>query len=101
MSDTSSPTPDRGAAIFESALQLPPEQRAAHLQAACGDDTVLRERVEALLKAHEGSGDFLKDPAVPPTNKTIVLSLPPDEQPGERIGRYKVLQKIGEGGCGV
>src|SRR5436853_357927 len=32
---------------------------------------------------------------------TIVLSLPVTEKPGDRIGRYKILQEIGEGGCGV
>ena len=32
---------------------------------------------------------------------TIVLSIAPTEKPGERIGRYKLLQPIGEGGCGV
>jgi len=32
---------------------------------------------------------------------TITISLPPTENPGDRIGRYKLLQQIGEGGCGV
>ena len=32
---------------------------------------------------------------------TIVLTLPVSEKPGDRIGRYKILQEIGEGGCGV
>lgn len=33
--------------------------------------------------------------------KTLVVSVPPAEKPGDRIGRYKILQQIGEGGCGV
>jgi WD40 repeat protein/tRNA A-37 threonylcarbamoyl transferase component Bud32 len=36
-----------------------------------------------------------------PKPGTIVLNLPPEENAGDRIGRYKLLQKLGEGGCGV
>src|SRR5438034_2611097 len=39
-------------------------------------------------------------PAATPA-KTLVLSLPPEEKLGDKIGRYKLLQKLGEGGCGV
>src|SRR5258707_1239938 len=39
------------------------------------------------------------DPAVLPTDKTVVV--PPEEKPGDRIGRYKLLQQLGEGGCGL
>ena len=89
-------------AIFEAALQEPPEQRAAYLKGACGEDAQLRQRVEALLRAHEKTGGFLDQP--PPglgPAKTIRLEVPPAEKPGDRIGRYKLLQQIGEGGCGV
>ena len=85
--------------IFEAALALPPDQRAGHLDRACGGDSQLRKRVEALLQAHERAGEFLEAP--PPANKTIALSIPLTEKPGDRIGRYKLLQQIGEGGCGV
>jgi serine/threonine protein kinase len=42
-------------------------------------------------------------PAAPVPNsppKTISLTIPLTEQPGDRIGPYKLLQQIGEGGCG-
>ena len=96
---------NREETIFEAALQLPPEQRAAHLKQACGDDAQLRQRVERLLKSHEeASKDFLEQPpqALGP-NKTIVVASPPiaEEQLGTMIGRYKLLEKIGEGGFGV
>ena len=39
-------------------------------------------------------------PAAPAPAKTIALTLPPLEKPGDWIGQYKILQPIGEGGCG-
>ena len=91
----------REAAIFDAAMELPLEQRAAHFDHACGEDAALRQRMESLLKADESSCGFLDSPNDPmaevPTN---VLSSS-FEKAGDRIGRYKLLQQIGEGGCGV
>jgi len=92
---------NRDEAIFDSALQLPLEQRAEHVRQACGSDDEMRRRVEALLAAHEQAGGFLGEPAAPAPKATIVLSFPLTEKPGDKIGRYKLLQQIGEGGCGV
>jgi len=91
---------NREEVIFEAALKLPVEQRADYLQKTCGDDAALRVRIEGLLKAYQDAGGFMEEPAA---RKTIMLSLSPspDEKPGDRIGRYKLLQQIGEGGCGV
>jgi len=89
----------REEAIFDGALQLPPEQRAGYIKAACDNDAALLERVVALLAAHEQGDGPLAEPAASP-RKTIVLSLPPAEKPGDKIGPYKILQLIGEGGCG-
>ena len=46
--------------IFCGALERPAaDERAAYLDAACGQDAALRARVEALLRAHEAAGGFL------------------------------------------
>jgi serine/threonine protein kinase len=52
------------------------------------------------LAAHDQAEEL---PATPPAKATIKLELdrPPDEALGVRISHYKLLQKIGEGGCGV
>jgi serine/threonine protein kinase len=86
--------------LFEHALALTASERAAWLAQVCAEDDRLRERVAALLRAHEEAQSFMESTApdlkpVKPANGTI------EEQPGDRIGRYKLLQKIGEGGCGV
>src|SRR5213076_3386716 len=60
----------------------------------------LRRRVNDLIRAHDQAAGFLNAPP-PIAKQTIVLKLPPTEKPGDRIGRYKILQQIGEGGCGV
>jgi serine/threonine protein kinase len=86
--------------IFHQALERPAAQRGAFLDAACGGDIDLRERVAALLKAQENPGSFLQSPAagvgISPT-----IDQPPSERPGAQIGPYKLLEQIGEGGMGV
>ncbi len=85
-------------AIFDAAIELPPEQRDAYVQEACAGDDSLRQRLEALLRAHKLAGTFMDSPAAA-RGETMMVK--PTEQPGDRIGRYKLLQQIGEGGCGV
>ena len=85
--------------IFEAALELPEPQRAAWLEQACAEDPALRRRVEALLHAHAVAAGFMETPALGPIPPAAVLRL--SDQSGQRIGPYKLLQQIGEGGCGV
>ena len=89
---------DSDLALFVEAIQLPVAERAAHLERVCGTDEQLRQRIERLLKAHDQAGDFLEQsaPEAEANGQT-----PFGEKPGDRIGRYKLLQQIGEGGCGV
>src|SRR5690348_1659108 len=50
--------------IFQAALEKQnPEEQAAYLEQACAGDAPLRQRVEALLKAHAAAGRFLEEPA--------------------------------------
>src|SRR6266404_4030615 len=92
--------PDADIAVFTEALRLPPEERDRYLSEACKGDAEFRRRVEALLQAHELAGDFLGRPAAerPPKAAQVLAAA---EKPGDRIGHYKLLQQIGEGGCGV
>jgi serine/threonine protein kinase/Tfp pilus assembly protein PilF len=88
--------------IFADALEkADAAERAAYLSQACGEDAQLRQHVEALLQAHQKAGAFLEEPAPPPPGKKIVLATLLTEKLGDHIGRYKLLEKIGEGGCGV
>ena len=86
-------------AIFHTARKI--ENRSAcaeYLDQICEGDANLRSRVEALLEVHENEQDFFKSAAEPaPTLDQSPIS----ERPGHQIGRYKLLQKIGEGGFGV
>jgi len=97
-----SAAPSREESLFDAALALPPEQRAAYLDQECGPDAALRQRVAALLKAYGQSDGFLEgQPAAAGPSGTRVAVVPPAENPGDVIGRYKIREKLGEGGCGV
>src|SRR5262245_2289824 len=87
--------------IFERALSMPTAERDAWVAEACSHDAALREQVQSLLRAHNDANSFMESPAedLKPASPTSDVSL--EEKAGDRIGRYKLLQKIGEGGCGV
>ena len=76
-----------------------PTEQCLFLDRACDGDTGLRERVQRLLSAHDEGEDFIP---MDPSEETRVSNEPaPREGEGSVIGRYKLLQNIGEGGCGV
>lgn len=105
-------------ALFDTAIGLSDAAtREEFLDRACHDDPVLRERLRALLAAHAASGGFFDidplevvgggsesersaaaDPSAPAQEVTPAPSL---DRAGIHIGRYKLIERIGEGGCGI
>src|SRR5262245_60788042 len=80
--------------IFADVIELPAERRAAFLKDVCGTDGRLLKRVQELLDVYSDESPVLKTVTAPELTNI-------SEGPGTKIGRYKLLQKIGEGGMGA
>ncbi len=86
--------------IFFEALEMPtPDGRAAYLHGACGRDVTLRRNVDELLKEHFSNDSLLAGPALEGVAPAVPVP-PPSEASAQMLGRYKLLEKIGEGGFG-
>ncbi len=93
------PAFERQEALFATALALPAEERGGFLARECADDSTLRQRLDALLAAHDDAGDLLEPPAKVPVAQLCFDAVAP-ELPGSRLGHYTIGEKIGEGGGG-
>ena len=94
-------TPERWQRIdklFHSTLERPREERTAYLTQACGKDEAMRSEIEALIAAHECSGEFL-DVAAYDAGKKELIEL---DHPavGQLLGRYRIIGTLGSGGMG-
>ncbi len=89
---------DRVQEVFEYVCDLPLKEREAYLDSEVGENPAVRREVESLLAAHDGAGRFLGAPTsefVDPHAAPLAVEI------GDVIGRYKLLERIGEGGFGV
>jgi tetratricopeptide (TPR) repeat protein len=103
--------------VFDAARELSdPGERRAFLDRACKGDERLRARVEGLLAAQAEAEQFFAEGCLPRSlsgpapaaswsastaSEAARQDQVAEESVGTRIGRYKLVQKIGEGGCGV
>jgi eukaryotic-like serine/threonine-protein kinase len=93
-------TPERAREIFDRAREISDSgERSGYIRGACGGDADLQGEVESLLAADAEASEFLRTSSraaatiVSPSRAAV-------EAPGQMIGRYKLLQMIGEGGFG-
>lgn len=86
--------------VFDGARSRPAGPEREHfLDAACTGDSELRDQVHSLLEANEEAGAFLGPSML--ADAQLFPGEKPEAAAGQRIGRYKLLQQIGEGGCGI
>jgi len=85
--------------FFEVYKKNDPQERSEYLDHVCGSESELRAEIESLLKAHEKSGRLLEN--CPFVSSVSIDESPISETPGSIIDRYKLLEKIGEGGMAV
>lgn len=77
--------------LLEACLERAATEREAWLEAACCGDAELYREVRSLAESYEASGDLLEEPA-------LGNGEGPEQQEGRRVGPYRILREIGEGG---
>jgi len=85
--------------IYHATIARPPEERASFLGDECHGDESLRKQVEAMVKSHERSGNFIESPAFSVAPELLIHE-PTGDLIGQSIGHYRIESLIGVGGMG-
>jgi serine/threonine-protein kinase len=93
LSPSDSTLESRALALLDEALEQPPAERARWAEARTGDDPALRARLLALIAAADRGGDSLGTGGA-----ALEVDDPP---PPERIGAYRIVERVGQGGMGA
>src|SRR4029077_7054976 len=85
--------------IYHATIARRPEERASFLGEECHGDASLRKQVEAMVKSHERSGDFIESPAFAVAPE-LLIDEPTGDLIGQSIGHYRIESLLGGGGMG-
>jgi serine/threonine-protein kinase len=84
--------------IFHAAAELDTGGRASYVAAACGDDLSLRREVESLLEGRRRPFAIMDGPPPGQAALRLLAAACGEEIVGRKVGRYRVLAPLGEGG---
>ncbi len=92
---------DRTESLFAGAVALPSGDRGAYLDRECAGDPALRNRVLALLEAHDRAGHVIDGPIDGDPGQTAGYASTSEQLGTVIAGRFKLLEEIGQGGMGT
>jgi len=91
-------------ALFDAAVELPPDARAQFLAEACQGDAALRTKIEALLDCAENGYCVIDRPLITLTDRALAVHadhFPQKHAAPRKIGPYRIMREIGTGSMGT